>query len=163
MRRGHRRDLEQSAELNLTAFIDVFVTLIVFLLLSAVFVHLGSLAVKTPQALVEGQAPSEHLAAKRELSLLVRVDGESIHTAVYDSGKGSETADYRKTFPIKDLKSIQTFLSALKVKEGSFQRALFQVSPQTIYQRAISVLDVLQRSELSSDVVLAVGVQGDPK
>jgi len=155
-----RRDLAQE-DLNLTPFIDVFVTLIVFVLLSAVFVRLGTLSFKTPGlSSAEGPAMAE---VKRELSLLVKVENAQIITSAYDSARGSELLEYKKAFPIQQIQDFKNFLSALKQKEGGLTRTLLRVAPSMTYQLAVQVLETIENSNLSADVILAAGAEGEIK
>lgn len=153
-----KKRLEIDEELNLTAFIDIFVTLIVFLLLSTVFVHLGSISLETPGTLSE--KTKDGIDPKREISAWVSVQADGLSIRVYDTGKNSERLEFKRKFGWNKIADFSKMLGRLKSQEGGLTRILFQVSNRTPYKRAIQTLEAIEKAELSRQVVLAAPAAG---
>ncbi len=77
---GHRRRMQETVELNITAFLNLMVILVPFLLITAVFSRLTVLELNLPALNAQAQQP-ENEPVKLQLELLVRPDSFVIQDA----------------------------------------------------------------------------------
>lgn len=150
-------------DLNLTPFIDVFVTLIVFLLLTAVFVHLGSLRIQTP-GLAKNQEQNQSdetpvEAAKQEISLFVLAEANSIAIRSYSAHEGKERVDLSSSFKGDDAQQqLSQYLKGIQEKNVFVTRVIYQVAAGVRYSTSLSILKTIETAGLTSDVILAAGL-----
>lgn len=133
-------------ELNLIPFIDLLSTCICFLLITAVWMQIGSLNVK--QA-VGGQPAAE--TEKKPTAWIYMDTTGTVTVEVKDSA--SLKADLRKsTVPAKDgkmdLELIGKLASSLKTVEPSLRTALIQPKATTSYEDMIDLMDTVKKAGL---------------
>lgn len=134
-------------ELNLIPFIDLLSVCICFLLLTAVWIQVGSMEVK--QA-VGGQAAAEttkkptlwvHLSAAGDLNLDLQDAGRvpaRLRKALVKTQEGQP-----------NLKQFSTWLESVKAVEPSLSTALIQPKVGTTYEKIIDVMDQLKKNGLT--------------
>ena len=153
-RRKFRRPAHDM-RLNLFPIMNLFVCLIPFLLMSAVFVHLGGLRVEAPSPTSE---ELEKKTKSQPVTLTFKVVGNQVTIAGYTQDFQVKLKNIRGTFSVKNIDSLRTYLEALKKKHRKIGSSLFFASPETKYDSAIKVLNALEASNVSDNVVLAAGV-----
>lgn len=131
-------------ELNLIPFIDLLSTCICFLLITAVWMNIGSINVK--QA-VGGQSAAE-TEKKPLMWVFMETDG-AVTLDVRDAA--AVPAQMRKTkISGKDgqvnLDAIQQFAEGLRSKEPGLRTALIQPKSQTAYEDIITLMDSFKKA-----------------
>ena len=140
----HKKHLD--FELNLIPFIDLLSTCICFLLITAVWMQIGSLNVK--QAV--GGQPAAETEKKPTAWIYMEKDG-----AVTFDVKDSQAlnANLRKsTVPAKDgkldLETVNKLAADLRMVEPSLRTALIQPKAETSYEDIISLMDTVKKAGL---------------
>lgn len=140
----HKKHLD--FELNLIPFIDLLSTCICFLLITAVWMQIGSLNVK--QA-VGGQSAAE-TEKKPTAWMFMEKDG----TVVVDVRDSQSLAANQKksTVPSKDgkidLDTLSKLATDLKTVEPLLRTALIQPKPDTSYEDIINLMDAVKKAGL---------------
>lgn len=140
----HKKHLD--FELNLIPFIDLLSTCICFLLITAVWMQVGSLNVK--QAV--GGQPAAETEKKPTAWIFMEKDG-SVTFDVKDSA--TLQANLRKsTVPAKDgktdLETISKLAADLKTVDPSLRTALIQPKADTNYEDIIDLMDTVKKAGL---------------
>ncbi|MBC7753280.1 MAG: biopolymer transporter ExbD [Moraxellaceae bacterium] len=133
-------------ELNLIPFIDLLSTCICFLLITAVWMQVGSLNVK--QAV--GGQPASETEKKPTAWIYMEKDG-SVTFDVKDSP--ALRADLRKsTVPAKagklDLELVNKLAADLRTVDPGLRTALIQPKPETSYEDIIDLMDTVKKAGL---------------
>lgn len=134
-------------ELNLIPFIDLLSTCICFLLLTAVWVQIGSMDVK--QA-IGGQAAAE-TAKKATLWIHLSAAGE-LDLDVQDSARVPANLRKARLNALEgkvNQAQLGTFLENLKQLEPTLETALIQPKTGTEYELIIDVMDQLKKNGLN--------------
>jgi len=149
---ARKRNNHEAADLNLTAFVDVFVTLIVFLLLSTIFTQLGSLKVETP-----GTKTAEAQAADRSKIkfLVAELNNKKISFQLVD-GTGKADESLALEIPSNSAEAFKAFEVKLNEKVTSLESIILRVGSSSQYQEALSLVEKLRGTKLTENVVLAV-------
>lgn len=139
----HKKHLD--FELNLIPFIDLLSTCICFLLITAVWMQIGSLNVK--QAV--GGQPASETEKKPTAWIYMEKDG----SVVFDVRDSSLKAELRKsTVPPKDgkpdLETVTKLATDLKLVEPSLTTALIQPKAETSYEDIINLMDTVKKAGL---------------
>ena len=154
-RRIRNREMEHGDyELNLVPMLDMFLSLIPFLLLSAAFINYGGVFVEAPSFAAQEQVVVAD-AKSKELDLAVKVSRDDVKISAYSKGFLAKKDDLQGTFKLDDRANLQIYLQTLK-KNYVIASVLFHVDPQIPYQQAVTVLQALRSSDLSKHIVLAV-------
>lgn len=132
-------------EINLIPAIDLLSVCICFLLLTAVWLHVGALNVK--QA-VGGQPASE--TAKKP-TVWVQLDGQgTVSLDVRDAHVPAKLA--KSKIAAKegkpDLEALKTMVETLKTTEPALKTALIQPQALTVYEDIIDVMDTFKKQGL---------------
>lgn len=154
MRRRNRK-LNHETELNLVPMLDLFLSLIPFLLMSTVLVSFGGISVEAPSA---SEASKVTQANEEEVAISVQIEKGRVHILGYRKGFEVKIAQVDAEFDLKDLKQIRDYLSGLQKQYSKIKSSLFHASPETRYEDAVAVLNLIRATELSQNLVLAVGV-----
>jgi biopolymer transport protein ExbD len=144
--RGHRH--KEVVELNITAFMNLMVVLVPFLLITAVFSQVAILDLNLP---TDG-APSAD-EAKPELRLEITVREDRID--VGDRGTGLLTV-IENTSAGYNLAELGDFLQQVKQKFPDKSDATLLLEPDISYQTLVAVMDkvrVLERLDSTSNRV----------
>lgn len=140
----HKKHLD--FELNLIPFIDLLSTCICFLLITAVWMQIGSLNVK--QA-VGGQPASE--TEKKPTAWIYMEKGGGVTFDVKDS-QALKPELRKSTVPAKegklDLETVTKLALDLKSIEPSLSTALIQPKADTSYEDIINLMDTVKKAGL---------------
>jgi biopolymer transport protein TolR len=136
---SHKRHLD--AELNLVPFIDLLSVCICFLLLTAVWIQVGSMNVK--QA-VGGQAAAD--TVKKPVMWVFLGDKGDLTLDVRDSKSASGKMRITGVDGKPDYSNLEKTVAALKVKEPQLATALIQPGAQSIYEDIIDIMDNFKKS-----------------
>jgi biopolymer transport protein TolR len=136
----NKKDLD--FELNLIPFIDLLSVCICFLLLTAVWIQIGSMDVK--QAV--GGQPAAETAKKPTLWINLTAAGDMVMD-VQDSSRipaNLRKAQLKNVEGKPDLEQLQAWLSSLKTVEPELATALIQPKAETAYELIIDIMDRLK-------------------
>jgi biopolymer transport protein ExbD len=142
--RKHKKHLD--FELNLVSFIDLLSVCICFLLITAVWLNVGSLNVK--QA-VGGQPASE---TEKKPLLMVSLDPNgTVGMEVKDSGRvpaNLRTVRLEAQAGKVDTEMLGKVLEQLKASEPDLRTALIQPKAATVYEDIVGLMDQFRKSGL---------------
>ena len=141
MRSRFRRAHKQAPELDITAFMNLMVILVPFLLITAVFSQVNIVEMNLPKASDESEPPPE--LPKFMLELVVRKDA----IEVYDR-PGSLLKTFRKKDGAYDLKALSKLLQTLKSRFPEEQTAMLMLEPDVEYEYLIQVMDTVRVVEV---------------
>ena len=134
MRRRHRR-LTSSADLDITAFLNLMIVLVPVLLLGMVFSQIRMIELNFP-GMEAGQAP-----AAEDLRLVVTVIPEGLEVA--DSERGLiEVLPARES--VQDYEGLRTVLQQIKSRMPDKTDVILEVGPEVDYQTLVSVMDTVR-------------------
>src|SRR5690554_218309 len=134
MRRRHRR-LTSSADLDITAFLNLMIALGPVLLLGMVFSQIRMIELNFP-GMEAGQAP-----AAEDLRLVVTVIPEGLEVA--DSERGLiEVLPARES--VQDYEGLRTVLQQIKSRMPDKTDVILEVGPEVDYQTLVSVMDTVR-------------------
>jgi biopolymer transport protein ExbD len=138
-RRAEQRRREQQ-ELDITAFLNLMVILVPFLLITAVFSRLAILELDVPTA-AGGEAPAEPTL---QLEVVVRAD--EIEIGARDGGlfttlPRDETAGH-------DYAALTAWLARVKADEPEQTRATVLLEPDIAYDVLVQVMDAVRLHEV---------------
>ena len=137
MRRSrHRNRHKEEAELNITAFMNLMVILVPFLLITAVFSRITVLELDLPAASKVQQKEAKH---KLKLEVTIRADA----LEVGDRGRG-----LIKRIPNKDgaydLASLSDLLKQVKARSPETTDATVLLEPDIAYDTLVQVMDTVR-------------------
>jgi biopolymer transport protein ExbD len=142
-RRGGRRQNEDTAELNITAFMNLMVILVPFLLITAVFSRLAILELNLPGSSTEPVDPQEQTF---QLEVIVRMD----KIEVGDRNQGL-LGRYPNTQDGYDYEAVETKLAELKEKYPTKTDASILLEPDIEYNTLVQVMDMVRVAETIED------------
>lgn len=160
-RSKYKRNELGETELNLVPMLDLFLSLIPFLLVSAAFLSYGGLKVETPsfaqnQPVQSEAMPQEAPLKIQEIELALRLDQGQIKFSAYDKGFKNKIAEVSGEFSVHDSAAIKTFLSELTKKYSKINSVLFHASVSSKYEEAVAAINYVRAAKVSQNVVLAV-------
>jgi biopolymer transport protein ExbD len=141
-RKGGRRHIE-AAELNITAFMNLMVILVPFLLITAVFSRLAILELNLPASSTEPADPQE---LTFQLEVIVRADT----IEVGDRNVGA-LGIYPNTADGYDYESLSTKLSEIKDSYPEKTDAAILLESDIPYDTLVQVMDRVRVAELVED------------
>lgn len=150
-----RRTDPEGIELNMNPFLDVFLSLIPFLLLSAAFVQLGGINSSLPSSTQEKPATNSNI--QDELRMTFEVQENRVLLTGYNRNYDNPIAGIKATFDLKDLSGMKTFLQSTMTRYKRIAPSLFFASSQTEYQNAIAVMNAIRDVQPQGEIVLATG------
>jgi biopolymer transport protein ExbD len=145
-KRGNRH--QETVELNITAFMNLMVVLVPFLLITAVFSQVAILDLNLP---TDGQPPAEPTEPQLQLEITVR---ES-RIDVGDRRTGLLTR-IENTAAGYDLEELGNYLEKVKQRFPDKADATLLLEPDISYQTLVAVMDrvrVLERLDADSNGV----------
>jgi biopolymer transport protein ExbD len=142
-RRGGRRHNEDTAELNITAFMNLMVILVPFLLITAVFSRLAILELNLPGSSTEPVDPQEQTF---QLEVIVRMD----KIEVGDRNQGL-LGRYPNTQDGYDYEAVEMKLVELKEKYPKKTDASILLEPDIEYNTLVQVMDLVRVAETVED------------
>ncbi|MDB5037598.1 MAG: hypothetical protein JWQ35_1126 [Bacteriovoracaceae bacterium] len=150
-----RKRINHETELNLVPMLDLFLSLIPFLLMSSVLVSFGGVYVEAPSY---SKAEAQKIENKNdELDLAVQIEKGRVSILGYKKGFETKIEAVKGSFDLKDLNGLRSFLTGLQQHYSKIHSSLFHASAETRYQDAVSVLNILRATQVSENLVLAVG------
>ncbi len=141
-RRGGRRHIE-ATELNITAFMNLMVILVPFLLITAVFSRLAILELNLPASSTEPADPQE---LTFQLEIIVRAD----KIEVGDRNVGA-LGIYPNTVEGYDYESLTTKLTEIKDSYPEKTDAAILLESEIAYDTLVQVMDRVRVAELAED------------
>ncbi len=142
-RRGGRRHNEDTAELNITAFMNLMVILVPFLLITAVFSRLAILELNLPGSSTEPVDPQDQTF---QLEVIVRMD----KIEVGDRNQGL-LGRYPNTADGYDYAAVETKLAELKEKYPKKTDASILLEADIEYNTLVQVMDMVRVAETVED------------
>jgi len=141
-----RRLNHKPAELEVTAFINLIVVLVPFLLSTAVFTKLSVLEVSLPAATAPGleQLKAEDL----QLEIVLRADALEVGDRI-----GGLIQRIPATAEGPDTAALGTLMQSIKLKFPNENQASVLAEPDTPYQHIVQVMDV-SRTALFAEVAV---------
>ncbi|NND64401.1 MAG: biopolymer transporter ExbD [Gammaproteobacteria bacterium] len=135
--RAHR--LRETAELNITAFMNLMVILVPFLLITAVFSRMAILEVNLPDP---GDGSDD---IKRSLQLEVIVRQNSLMVVDRNSGPLKSLPNTKGSY---DYKGLSFFLQRIKAKFPDKLEATLLLEPNIPYDTLVQVMDAVRQVDL---------------
>lgn len=139
--RGHKSRHRELSELNITAFMNLMVVLVPFLLITAVFSRLAVLDVNLPKS----QSQSAPVQKKPELALEVIVRDSEIEVGDRNAGLLSRID---KTHGGYDFAKLAAYLQRVKRQFPDKVEATLLLEPDIAYQDIVKVMDTLRVAEV---------------
>ena len=142
--RWRRKRLHQAPELNITAFMNLMVILVPFLLITAVFSRITILELNVPQA-----ASSEQVTAKEaaiDLEVIVRHN----RIEVGDRKRGLLSSVKTMTDG-SDLAEVSELLQKIKARYPDTADITLLLEADIAYERLVQVMDTLRVAEVKQD------------
>ncbi|MGD8908353.1 MAG: biopolymer transporter ExbD [Chromatiales bacterium] len=137
--RRHLRHHRQEAELNITAFLNLMVILIPFLLITAAFNRFSILELYLPPA---GEGA---MKAIKELQLEVIIRKDSLEVADMSGGLIKRIQNNAEGY---DLKGLNELLVQIKARFPEKRNVFILSEPQTSYEIMVKVMDAVRMTEL---------------
>jgi biopolymer transport protein ExbD len=147
--RGHRRRHKETAELNITAFMNLMVILVPFLLITAVFSRLAVLELNLPNA----QSQTQNEPPEPELQLEITVRRDSIEVGDRAAGTLSRIQGADAGY---DLGALSEYLQRVKRQFPDKADATLLLEPDIEYQVLVEVMDTVRVAELVDESSLQV-------
>ncbi|MBU6375400.1 MAG: biopolymer transporter ExbD [Bdellovibrionales bacterium] len=142
---GRRKSLD--AELNLVSFIDLLSMCICFLLMTAVWIEVGSLQVKQshgtegPAAVSQSHEVDLAVSSATSLELTIKKGGRAIQKQQLKAGSIEELSHQ-----LSD--ALAAFVSSPAGKSGPVSAAMITSSASVSYGDLIRVMDALRRNQV---------------
>ncbi len=153
-RRGSRHQNEETAELNITAFMNLMVILVPFLLITAVFSRLAILELNLPGSSTEPVAPQEQTF---QLEVIVRKDTIEIG----DRHQGL-LAKYPNSVDGYDYTALESKLAELKKRYPSKTDASILLESDIEYDTLVQVMDKVRIGEaIENDTIVRIDLFPD--
>lgn len=138
--RRHRRRKHEAAELNITAFMNLMVILVPFLLITAVFSRLAILELNLPTS--DAQVAEE---AEPELALEITVREAAIEIGDRNAGLLSRI---EKTDAGYDFEALERYMRRVKSQFPDQTAATVLLEPDISYQVLVEVMDAVRVAEV---------------
>jgi biopolymer transport protein ExbD len=142
-RRAGRRQNEETAELNITAFMNLMVILVPFLLITAVFSRLAIIELNLPGSSTEPVDPQDQTF---QLEIIVRMD----KIEVGDRNQGL-LGRYPNTEDGYDYEAVEIKLAELKEKYPTKTDASILLEQDIEYNTLVQVMDMVRVAETIED------------
>jgi biopolymer transport protein ExbD len=139
--RGHRQRHKEAEELNITAFMNLMVILVPFLLITAVFSRLAVLELNLPAA----QSEMVDEPPEPELQLEITVRENSIQVGDRNEGLMSVFENSDESY---DLAALSEYLQNVKRTFPDKADATVLLEPDISYQVLVEVMDAVRVTEL---------------
>ena len=143
-RRGGRRHNDETADLNITAFMNLMVILVPFLLITAVFSRLAILELNLPGSSTEAVDPQDQTF---QLEVIVRQDKIEIgdrNQGLLGIYPNSEEGEY-------DYEALSVKLSELKDRYPEKTDASILLESEIAYDTLVQVMDRVRLAEAIED------------
>jgi biopolymer transport protein ExbD len=135
---------KEAEEMNITAFMNLMVILVPFLLITAVFSRMSVLELDLPTA--QSQAAAEPPVA--ELNLEITVRGDAIEVGDRYNGMLSRFANLGSDY---DLAALSDFLLEVKSRFPDKSDATLLLEPDISYEVVVEVMDTIRVADRVPD------------
>jgi biopolymer transport protein ExbD len=142
--RGHKLRHKEAAELNITAFMNLMVILVPFLLITAVFSRLAVIELNLPNS--QSEALDE--PPEQTLQLEITVRESSIEVGDRNEGMLSLIENADESY---DLPALSEYLQRVKRQYPDKADATVLLEPNIPYQVLVEVMDTVRVTELVDD------------
>jgi len=142
--RGHKKRHKDAVELNITAFMNLMVILVPFLLITAVFSRLAVLELNLPTAQSEVTEPPEP-----EFQLEITVRDSSIEVGDRTTGLLSRIENTPDGY---DLDELGDYLAGVKQRFPEKADATLLLEPDISYEVLVQVMDTVRVTERIDEV-----------
>jgi len=132
-----RRRVNETGELDITAFMNLMVVLVPFLLITAVFSRIAVHELTLP-----GPSAETTEAAEQGLNLEVVVREDALE--VGDRRTGLLRRFEADSEGIFDYAALSEFLAQVKLRHPGVREAMILLEPEIHYQRLVDVMDTLR-------------------
>jgi len=137
-RNKHKEKAE--AELNITAFLNLMVVLVPFLLISAVFSQVAILELNTPDPNQQQQKPKEDLEKKEKVEIILRESKIEVN----DGSKIALTIEKNPDTDAFELSELTEYLRSAKQRLPDKLNSVILLEADIEYELLISVMDRLK-------------------
>lgn len=141
-RRRYRRRNKQDAELSITAFMNLMVILVPFLLITAVFSKISILELDLPSK----SEVVKNKPKKLELEIVVRENSLRIQ----DRNRGV-LKSIKNTQEGYELAALNEYLQGLKSKHQDINNASILLEPNITYDVLVQIMDAVRVAEVQQD------------
>jgi biopolymer transport protein ExbD len=142
--RGRKRRHKEAEELNITAFMNLMVILVPFLLITAVFSRLAVIELNLPNA----QSEAQNEPPEQQLQLEITVREASIEVGDRNDGMLSRIANAEAGY---DLPALSEYLRRVKGEFPDKADATLLLEPDISYEVLVQVMDTVRVAELLDD------------
>ena len=155
MSRVHHEDPFEvdDAELNLTPYLDIITTLVIFMIFTfQVVIEFRMIDVFSPQAVTDATQASENNEASKEVSLVIRNGGHLVVAA-----GGAAVSEVPKVGDKYDYKTLRDTLKNWKTQLALGESIVISAEPDVEYAKVVETMDAIRRDDkgwLFPDVVL---------
>ena len=143
------RDVEV-IDLDLTPFMNIFMVLIPFLAVMAVFTRIAVLEFSLPPAQAEGPAAANQQNKELDVSIVITDDGYRI------VGTGKKLDLVPKIRGQYQLEQLRALLKAIKFEYPSQKSLVLVLAPDVLYDDVIHFMDVCRESQFPD-----IGLSGE--
>ncbi len=140
--RRRRRRMSEPAELNITAFMNLMVILVPFLLITAVFSRMAILQLNVPATSSEAQTADESM----QLEIVVRSD----RIEVGDQA-GGLIRSIARTAEGYDVAALNSLMQEIKARFPDKTDASVLLEPDVDYDTLVQVMDVVRVARIEQD------------
>ncbi len=141
----NRRHKQEVPELDVTAFLNLMVVLIPFLLVSAVFTQITVIELNMPPPSDEAQQEKDK-KEKLDLEIVIRAATIEIH-----GGKTGLLKRYKMNEGQFDYAEISTYLQEIKRRYAQETTSMILVEPEINYDTLVQVMDTVRLFEFEED------------
>ncbi len=143
----NRRHKQEAPELDITAFLNLMVVLIPFLLLSAVFTQVTVIELNMPPPSDDNnQQQEKDKKEKLNLEVIIRASTIEIH-----GGKAGLVARYEIKDGLYDMATISSKLQSLKSRFPDESNAMILLEPEINYDTLVQVMDIVRLFEIEEN------------
>jgi biopolymer transport protein ExbD len=136
--RSRRRLTKQPGEMNITAFMNLMVILVPFLLITAVFTRMTILELNLPPASSASNEP------KQELQLEITIRRDALEVGDRHSGLIKRISNGTKGY---DYKTLSEVMKQVKARFPDKLNATILSEPETSYDVLVQVMDAVRVTE----------------
>lgn len=143
MRRRFHRHKHEETELNVTAFLNLMVILVPFLLITAVFTRITIIDLKIPQASDAPASTSTPQEVPLSINVIVRANVISVAT-----NKDGLLQQYPRSATGFDFKAISELLQNMKDRVPDHKSVNLLLEPDVSYETVVAAMDTMRMFEV---------------
>ncbi len=142
----NRRHRQEVPELDITAFLNLMVVLIPFLLVSAVFTQVTVIELNMPPPSDNSQQQEKDKKEKLDLEVVIRSDSVEIH-----GGKAGLISRFKMENGEFDYGAISKKLQSIKGKYAEETTSMILLEPEINYDTLVQVMDTVRLYEFDEN------------